>query len=106
MDKGRNAELTYYIVPESLEVSLAEGLDSIQYPPFVVDVATGAIYLNFDPQKGMKGYFDFQVLVNDTGGLYDTARVLIYLLREDQRVRFVVRQNPSQLREKVEIFRE
>lgn len=81
-------------------------MDSIQYPPFLVDIATGAIYLNFDPQKGMKGYFDFQVLVNDTGGLYDTARVLIYLLREDQRVRFVVRQNPSQLREKVEIFRE
>ncbi|XP_060850417.1 cadherin-23-like [Rhopalosiphum padi] len=105
-DKGNNAELSYYIVPGSLEVSLAEGLDSIQYPPFLVDIATGVIYLNFDPQKGMKGYFDFQVVVNDTGGLYDTARVLIYLLREDQRVRFVVRQNPSQLREKVEIFRE
>ncbi|XP_050524905.1 cadherin-23 [Daktulosphaira vitifoliae] len=105
-DKGINSELSYYIVPNSLRLSLAEGLDSIQYPPFLIDISTGAIYLNFDPQKGMKGYFDFQVLVNDTGGLYDVARVLIYLLREDQRVRFVVRQNPSQLREKVDIFRE
>lgn len=44
--------------------------------------------------------------MNDSGGLEDTARVLIYLLREDQRVRFVMRQNPPQLREKIDIFRE
>lgn len=34
------------------------------------------------------------------------ARVFIYLLREDQRVRFVLRQNPPELRNRIETFRE
>ena len=72
----------------------------------MVDRDTGAIQLNFDPQQGMKGYFDFMVLVNDTGGLQDMARVFIYLLRADQRVRFVLRQQPPELRNKIEAFRE
>ena len=33
------------------------------------------------------------------------ARVFIYLIREDQRVRFVLRQHPSELRDKIETFR-
>lgn len=48
----------------------------------------------------------FQVLANDTGGLQDMARVFIYLLREDQRVRFILRQQPVELRNRIEIFRE
>lgn len=44
--------------------------------------------------------------MNDSGGLEDTARVLIYLLREDQRVKFVLRQNAPELREKLDLFRE
>ena len=39
-----------------------------------------------------------QVFVNDTGGLSDRARVFIYLLREDQRVRFVLRQSPDEVK--------
>jgi len=46
------------------------------------------------------------VLVNDTYGLQDTARVFIYLLREDQRVRFVLRQHPPEVRSRIETFRE
>lgn len=45
-------------------------------------------------------------MANDSGGLADIARVFIYLLREDQRVRFVLRQHPIELREKIDIFRE
>ena len=74
--------------------------------PFVMDRDTGAITLNFDPQRQMKGYFDMEVFVNDTGGLSDTARVFIYLLREDQRVKFVLRQHPQQLRTRIDSFRE
>lgn len=46
-----------------------------------------------------------QVVANDTDGLYDTARVFIYLLREDQRVRFVLRQHPPEIRNRIEYFR-
>lgn len=47
-----------------------------------------------------------QVLANDTGGLQDEAHVFIYLLREDQRVRFVLRSHPSEIRDKIHVFRE
>lgn len=42
-------------------MTLSEGMDYIQQPPFVVDQKSGSLFLNFDPQKGMKGYFDFTV---------------------------------------------
>lgn len=45
-------------------------------------------------------------MANDTGGLKDKARVFIYLLREDQRVRFVLRQHPVELRNRIDSFRE
>ena len=37
------------------------GLETIGDKPFVLDSKTGLVTLNFDPQKGMKGYFDFVV---------------------------------------------
>lgn len=87
-------------------MTLTEGLENLKRDPFLVDAETGDVQLNFDPQKGMKGYFDFMVLANDTGGLQDTARVFIYLLREDQRVMFVLRQHPTEIRTRIELFRE
>lgn len=42
-------------------MTLTEGLDDIQMQPFLVDRLTGAVSLNFDPQREMKGYFDFTV---------------------------------------------
>lgn len=87
-------------------MTLTEGLENLKRDPFLVDSQTGDVQLNFDPQKGMKGYFDFMVLANDTGGLQDKARVFIYLLREDQRVMFVLRQHPTEIRSRIETFRE
>ncbi|XP_022239300.1 cadherin-23-like [Limulus polyphemus] len=104
-DIGVNSIVHYYIVG-SIRRTLSEALESIRGPPFLLDNKTGEISLNFDPQKKMKGYFDFEILVNDTDGLFDTARVFIYLLREDQRVRFVLRLTPTELRQKLEEFRE
>lgn len=78
----------------------------MQKPPFLVDRRTGAVQLNFDPQKGMKGYFDFKALANDSAGHTDEAHVFIYLLREDQRVKFVLRLQPTEVREKIFTFRE
>ena len=73
-------------------------------PPFLVDADTGDIVLNFDPQKGMKGHFDFGVRVSDRAGHVDKAQVQIYLLREDQRVKFVMRSHPTEMRANIEGF--
>jgi len=62
----------------------SEGLENINRPPFVVDPSTGDISVNFDTQKGMKGYFEFPVTVTDQAGHSDDADVQIYLLRADQ----------------------
>lgn len=97
--------MKYYQIGQT-QLSLTEGMDNVKQQPFLVDENTGSLYLNFYPQKDMKGYFELSVLANDTDGLQDTARVYIYLLREDQRVRFVLRQHPSELRERIDRFRE
>ncbi|XP_034949613.1 uncharacterized protein [Chelonus insularis] len=104
-DAGDNAAVSYYQVGK-VHMTLTEGLDDMNIQPFLVDRLTGAVTLNFDPQPRMKGYFDFMVLANDTDGLHDTARVFIYLLREDQRVRFVLRQHPPEIRNRIDNFRE
>lgn len=101
---GINARVKYFIIG-AIRVSLSEGMENIPQPPFLLDEETGSVFLNFDPQKSMKGYFDFIIMANDTGGLSDTAKVVIYLLREDQKVKFVLRQSPPELREKVDSFR-
>ncbi|XP_064108915.1 cadherin-23-like isoform X3 [Macrobrachium nipponense] len=104
-DIGENGRMRYYM-DGKVQETLSENLDNIRKSPFLVDPVTGIVKLNFDPQKGMKGYFDFKVYVNDTSGQSDRARVFIYLLREDQRVRFILRQSPDEVREQVEYFRD
>ncbi|XP_011499950.1 PREDICTED: cadherin-23 [Ceratosolen solmsi marchali] len=104
-DIGQNSIIKYYLIGK-IQMTLTEGFENIQLQPFLVDEKTGAVTLNFDPQPRMKGYFDFMVSANDIDGLNDTARVFIYLLREDQRVRFVLRQHPPEIRSRIEYFRE
>lgn len=104
-DLGLNAKLSYFQVGK-IHRTIAEGLESVKEPSFLIEKDTGSLKLNFDPQKDMKGYFDFTVVVRDRDGLNDTAHVFIYLLREDQRVKFVLRQQNFEIREKVDKFRE
>ncbi|XP_045137140.1 cadherin-23-like [Portunus trituberculatus] len=104
-DAGENSRLRYYM-DGRVQETLSENLDNVRRSPFLVDPVSGIVKLNFDPQKGMKGYFDFKVYVNDSSGWGDRARVFIYLLREDQRVRFILRQSPDEVREQVEYFRD
>jgi len=104
-DEGENGKIGYYQVGE-IRQTLSEGLENVRKAPFLLDQETGEVQLNFDPQKGMKGYFDFVVLANDTSGMKDVAHVFIYLLREDQKVRFVFRLQPDELRSRVDSFRE
>lgn len=44
-------------------MTLTEGLDDIHQQAFLVNRLTGEVSLNFDPQRGMKGYFDFMVTI-------------------------------------------
>lgn len=104
-DVGFNAKLSFFQVG-NIHRTLAEGLESVKEPSFLIDKDTGSLKINFDPQKGMKGYFDFTVVVRDPDGFNDTAHVFIYLLREDQRVKFVLRQQNFEIREKIDKFRE
>ena len=105
LDEGPNAELEYSLDGNIVPSAESEGLENIRKPPFLITHDTGVVILNFDPQKGMKGYFDFRVKVTDKGGHVDHAKVQIYLLREDQRVKFVVRSNPAEIRRKMNAFR-
>lgn len=104
-DAGKNGQVTYYLIGD-IRQTLSEGMGHLKKTPFLLDKETGDIILNFDPQKGMKGYFDFMVLANDSLGMKDMAHVFIYLLREDQKVRFVFRLQPDELRYKLLTFRE
>jgi cadherin 23 len=75
-DMGANSVVNYYIISE-VRQTLTEGLDTLSAEPFAINRITGEISLNFDPQKDMKGYFEFDVLANDTDGLADSARVFV-----------------------------
>lgn len=75
-DLGANSQVNYYIVSD-VRRSLSEGLETMPFNPFKINQRTGEISLNFDPQKGMKGYFEFDVKANDTDGLSDTAKVFV-----------------------------
>ncbi len=103
-DYGKNARLEYSLDGEIVASLGSEGVEDIKKPPFLVHPDTGDIVLNFDPQKGMKGYFDFGVSASDRSGHVDKAKVQIYLLREDQRVKFVMRSHPSEMRESIDGF--
>ena len=103
-DFGLNAQLEYFICSQITPRSY-EGTDLDSTTAFAMDPVTGSIQLNFDPQKNQKGYFGFDVCVRDIGGNNDSAKVYIYLLREDQRVRFVLRNHPEDIRAQLLEFR-
>lgn len=105
-DDEENAKIRYSIVAGSTQASQTEALGvMVSAEPFAVDSQTGQITLNFDPRRDMKGYFEFDVQAIDNGGLSDTAKVKVYLLREDQRVMFILRLSPQEIRERLEKFR-
>ncbi|ODN06167.1 Cadherin-23 [Orchesella cincta] len=105
-DSPPNAKLKYFII-HPITMSLSEGLSHLinnDNPLFNIDAKTGAISLAFDPQPDMKGHFVINVGVNDTGGLSDRCTVLVYLLRDDQKVKIVVRMSPLEVRQQAEVF--
>ncbi len=103
-DVGENARLSFSVRGNIEASDESEGLENIQEPPFLVNSSTGDVLLNFDPQRGMKGYFSFEVIASDLAGHMDEAKVLIYLLREDQRVKFVMRAQPGEIRPRIGRF--
>eukprot|EP00095_Tigriopus_kingsejongensis_P008988 snap_masked-scaffold783_size97670-processed-gene-0.6 protein:Tk08988 transcript:snap_masked-scaffold783_size97670-processed-gene-0.6-mRNA-1 annotation:"PREDICTED: uncharacterized protein LOC100879829" len=105
-DDGPNAILKYSLDGVIVPSRASEGLEDVRRPPFLLHEDTGDLVLNFDPQKGMKGYFDFQVRAYDRSGHVAKAQVQIYLLREDQRIKVVMRSQPAEIRLKIERFQE
>lgn len=61
-DAGENSRLRYFM-DGRVQETLSENLDNVRRSPFIVDPVSGIVKLNFDPQKGMKGYFDFKVKI-------------------------------------------
>lgn len=62
--EDRNARLTYQL-RQRVQTTLftpAEQEGVMLANPFVIDRESGAISLNFDPQRDMKGYFDLEVI--------------------------------------------
>ena len=104
-DAGINAEVEYTMCSEVERVD-AEGFGAESRQLFLVEAATGEVVLNFDPQENQKGYFGFDVCAEDKGLGWEgegeagtgRARVIVYLLREDQRVKFVTRSQPEEIR--------
>lgn len=103
LDIGLNSKLTYYILGD-IQSTLPDEYRNVGPSPFLINHTSGEILLNFYPQKPMKGYFDFDVLVNDTDGLEDKATVRIYLVREDQKLQFTMRLTPEEFRPRVDEF--
>jgi len=106
-DTAANAKLTYFII-HPITMSLSEGLSHLinnDNPLFSIDGATGSISLAFDPQPDMKGHFILNVGVNDTTGLSDKAKVRLYLLRDDQKVKITVRMSPIEVRQEIDSFK-
>jgi hypothetical protein len=105
-DEGPHAEIEYFVCGE-MEVINAEGFGPSSRQPFLADPVSGGILLNFDPQPHQKGYFSFNVCARDRAGTTDAvaqAAVTVYLLREDQRVRFVMRSQPEEIRARAAEF--
>ena len=97
LDDGRNAEIEYTVCSGVKHMD-SEGFGREEEKLFLIDRTTGEVLLNFDPQENQKGYFRFSVCARDPGGQGDTATVVVYLLRQDQRVRFVTRSQPEEIR--------
>ena len=60
-DPDLDSKLEYSVIGNILPSDKSENLENIEAPPFLLDKNSGDILLNFDPQKGMKGYFAFHV---------------------------------------------
>ena len=96
-DSGINSQIEYSVCGD-VERLNSEGFGAHEKTPFLVEPDTGEVALNFDPQENQKGFFSFDVCAQDIEGNKDTAKVVVYLLREDQRVKFVTRSQPQELR--------
>ena len=70
LDADDNAVVNYYQVGK-IHMTLTEGLDDIELQPFLINKLTGVVSLNFDPQRGMKGYFDF--MVGNSNWIYEKS---------------------------------
>nr|CAI5817515.1 unnamed protein product [Callosobruchus analis] len=91
MDKIDEGKLTYSIYGDINRKG--EGIQDIT-DPFKIDEVSGKIFLNFNVEATMSGYFSFDVMVKDiaddtgNGPFNSTAPVTVFILTTDNTVKF------------------
>ncbi|XP_067121913.1 cadherin-23-like isoform X2 [Centruroides vittatus] len=100
-DEGENAIVTYHVISD-IKVTKGEKLDGIRNY-FLLNETTGKLALAFQPTFEMKGQFSFNVMAKDKDSLNDTAKVLIYLMREDQQIKIWFSKNVNQFTQEDQI---
>nr|CAH7743641.1 unnamed protein product [Callosobruchus chinensis] len=91
MDKIDEGKLTYSIYGDINRKG--EGIQDIN-DPFQIDEVSGKIFLNFNVEATMSGYFSFNVMVKDipdgrgNGPFNSTAPVTVFILTTDNTVKF------------------
>ena len=102
-DEGENAVIEFTICSK-IQKYYAQGITEDATNLFSVDAGTGDIIINFDPEDQQQGYFTFSVCAFDPSGKMDKADVIVYILREDQRVKFTTRSNAKEMRSNITKF--
>ncbi|VEN46349.1 unnamed protein product, partial [Callosobruchus maculatus] len=91
MDKIDEGKLTYSIYGDINRKG--DGIQDIT-DPFKIDEKSGKIFLNFNVEATMSGYFSFSVMVKDipdsrgNGPFNSTAPVTVFILTTDNTVKF------------------
>ena len=86
-DPDVNDQTTYSITSDftASDASIA----NISQPFKLGDPDTASLMLNFDVSAAMDGYFDFQITATDSVGHKNATNVRIFIIIEDDRVKFV-----------------
>lgn len=80
--------ITYFLLTNTIDAT-GDNLDEVKDTAFIVDETDGTIFLNFQMQPSMRGFFEFKVQANDLVNHTDEASVKIYLISDVNRVTFV-----------------
>ena len=82
------SDLTTYTITSDFTTS-DSSISDISQPFKLDDPDTASLMLNFDVSESMDGYFDFDITAEDKAKHKSTTSVRIFIIIEDDRVKFV-----------------
>nr|XP_006814544.1 PREDICTED: cadherin-23-like [Saccoglossus kowalevskii] len=98
-DDDINGIVRYVITDQICEVddqpNVCQDENGNPKDPFTLDPLDGTIYTNIVFEPGWTGYFDLKISAFDIDNKTDDTQLSIYLLRDDQRVKIVVYDEPD-----------